>query len=734
MNKSQRAEFDQGVLKLILGGCGIAALLVFLPIACTSMVLGYYVYWLLFSRFERGIGKTVLSVGALMFGSLFVFSYGLKWAFEAFPEVFLVPLNVFFEADPWSTEALVEFYIPKFAISSALIGISIGSYLHFRGVEMESSGLFQLSSTVFHYTTLPFRYAMLFAAAFPVGLLVVGLLLFLMPLFLTEGLDKLFSDRGIDVDSFIELLFLGWLVCFSYGFLAELIFKPKYDSQITPVKKSEGSIPIGKLSNGRPLNLSWKDLNVHTHVLGQPGAGKSTLLKNFYIGSITSGSGFMMIDLKADVEVRREIGSLCSKYGRLDDLKILDFTTPERSVGYNPLLRGNASELRDRLIASFDWSEEYYKKIAEIYILRVMRALVVVRDELRKVPTLEDVYQCISDPKALLLLKDCLPENSQNRGIKSELEDFARELRKGQLRESLTGIKADLESVLRSEMGPLLTKRKAVDLFDVIKKGQIFYVLLDGQTFPVQSLRIGRMLLSDLRAASGQIVSTIEKSDRSRFLVIIDEFADLVTSKDMGRLFTGFLIRCRGSGIGVVIAHQSLGDFDDLQVAKQVVDSTNTVISFVQKDPESCETLASIAGTKETWEKTEQTSDWLVLGDMDTGRGTRIKGEEFILHPNEFKNLNIGEALYIAKKPARFGRVKVHNPAIEMLDESSIFTSKPPDGINFLDLKGRLFDGVGIQSSIEEDFKVSMGKAGPKRARRLSQEQIESQVHLDDLT
>ena len=56
MNKSQRAEFDQGVLKLILGGCGIAALLVFLPIACTSMVLGYYVYWLLFSRFERGIG------------------------------------------------------------------------------------------------------------------------------------------------------------------------------------------------------------------------------------------------------------------------------------------------------------------------------------------------------------------------------------------------------------------------------------------------------------------------------------------------------------------------------------------------------------------------------------------------------------------------------------------------------------------------------------------------------
>ncbi len=126
----------------------------------------------------------------------------------------------------------------------------------------------------------------------------------------------------------------------------------------------------------------------------------------------------------------------------------------------------------------------------------------------------------------------------------------------------------------------------------------------------------------------------------------------------MAKTFVGFLNRCRGSGIGVVIAHQSLGDFKDPTVKAQIMDSTETMFSFVQKDPETCDILASVVGTKESYEKTKQTKEW-IFGDDNTGMGTKKLVHEFIYHPNVFRNLNVGEAVYAAKKPSRFGTVQV---------------------------------------------------------------------------
>lgn len=39
--------------------------------------------------------------------------------------------------------------------------------------------------------------------------------------------------------------------------------------------------------------------------------------------------------------------------------------------------------------------------------------------------------------------------------------------------------------------------------------------------------------------------------------------------------------------------------------------------------------------------------------------GTKKLVHEFIYHPNVFRNLNVAEAIYAAKKPRRFGTVLV---------------------------------------------------------------------------
>jgi len=100
-------------------------------------------------------------------------------------------------------------------------------------------------------------------------------------------------------------------------------------------------------------------------------------------------------------------------------------------------------------------------------------------------------------------------------------------------------------------------------------------------------------------------------------------------------------------------------------VKVQVLDSTETLFSFVTKDPETAETLAAIAGTEIQMMVTEQTSE-NVLFKSKTGMGTQREVHEYLVHPNEFKMLNTGEAIYIAKKPNRYGTVKVNYIEIPM--------------------------------------------------------------------
>jgi hypothetical protein len=466
----------------------------------------------------------------------------------------------------------------------------------------------------------------------------------------------------------------------------------------------EHSTEVGVFKNGKRLRLKWRDINNHIHVLGQPGAGKSVFLRNIYAQKIATGSGLMMMDLKADIEVCGEIVALCKRFGRLEDLQIIDLSRPEISCGYNPLIRGNASELKDKLMSTIEWSEPYYKKMAERYLLNIMRALVELRDQSHLIPTLKDVHLALSTPKALITLASQLPDSGE--AIRNELIELSEELKKKESRQALTGIKTDIEVMLRSEFGTILTSPNSLDLVETMKSGKLLYILLDGQTYGETAVRFGQILLAELRSASGHIVSNLVKNKRPRFTVIIDEFSDLVSSGEMARVFTGFLNRSRGSGIGVIIAHQSLGDFDDPNTAKQVIDCTETLFSFVQKDPDTCETLSGIAGTKEHWETTEQI-EGSFLPQTATGRGTRKWVHGFLIHPNTFKTLGIGEAVYVAKKPTRFGLVRIHNllpPSVcavrEVLAEINQQRLEVSERSSMLNLR-HLIDDVAVVSDTD---------------------------------
>lgn len=453
-----------------------------------------------------------------------------------------------------------------------------------------------------------------------------------------------------------KTLIVSYFLIYFYDYIARSFQKePQTFNAISDVKNETG-IYVGRLIDPKKMDLvlSWRDVNHHIHIIGQPGSGKSVLLKSLYYCQIAMGEGLLMIDLKADYKVKEDFKTTCLSRGREKDLLIIDLSNPEKSYGYNPLLFGNASEIKDKIIGSFEWSEVHYKKISERVLQTVLSGLVWIRDNKNLIPTLEDLYFSISSVQGLNLLAEKVEDDRVKQNIYSLASEYNKDFLK-----SLEGLKTDLALLVQSEFGSIFTKNNSLNVFKAIQERKIVLVNLDGQTYGESAKRFGRLILADLRSASGAIVSNIPEHERPRFTVIVDEFSDIVSTDDMARTFVGFLNRCRGSGIGVVIAHQSLGDFKDQTVKSQIIDSTETLFSFVQKDPETCETLASIVGTKQTYEKTMQTEAGL-FGDSETGRGTKKVVHEFIYHPNIFRSLGVGQAVYIAKKPTRFGIIQAN--------------------------------------------------------------------------
>lgn len=462
------------------------------------------------------------------------------------------------------------------------------------------------------------------------------------------------------------------------------------------LRNHSGNITIGRMYKPRRmnLNLSWRDINHHIHILGQPGAGKSILLRNIYSHQVMNGSGLLMVDLKADLSVREDFKNLASLSGRDGDFIVIDLSHPESSWGYNPLQFGNATELKDKIIGAIEWSEPHYKRTSEMALLIVLRGLVWLRDHRSLMPGLKDALTALSSVQGMTALSELV----EDQDIRNDLYQLITENKKD-FSKSIEGLKAEISLLVMSEFGSIFSKPNSLNMLDAVKSKKIILVNLDGQTFSESAKKFGRMLLGDLRAASGALVTNNSIAERPQFTVIVDEFSDIIANEDMAKTFVGFLNRCRGSGMGVIIAHQSLGDFKDDTVKAQVLDSTGTLFSFVTKDPETAEALSAIAGTKLELKYTDQISE-NILFKSKTGMGTQREVHEYVIHPNEFKSLDVGEAIYIAKKPSRYGIVRVNyievptqdNAHHEVAMAENLHTEIKETITTCLDLSGRLND------------------------------------------
>jgi len=154
--------------------------------------------------------------------------------------------------------------------------------------------------------------------------------------------------------------------------------------------EAEGILFIG--NEKRTKQQVWysnSDARTHILYLGTTGSGKTEGLKSFVTSALSWGSGFVYIDGKADTDLWSSLSSLVRRFGRDDDLLVLNYMTGNSdgrspSNTLNPFSSGSASYLTQMLVSLMPEAEgdnAMWKERAVSLLSSVMPALTFKRDK-----------------------------------------------------------------------------------------------------------------------------------------------------------------------------------------------------------------------------------------------------------------------------------------------------------------------------------------------------------------
>jgi intracellular multiplication protein IcmO len=117
-------------------------------------------------------------------------------------------------------------------------------------------------------------------------------------------------------------------------------------------RQANGSFFIGWSISGQELWITPDDLRQHITIPGTTGAGKTTAILSLLTNALSQGSGFVLVDGKADRTLFGKVLALARRFGREDDVRVLNFMVAsgvKDSHTFNPFSIGNADALRELL-------------------------------------------------------------------------------------------------------------------------------------------------------------------------------------------------------------------------------------------------------------------------------------------------------------------------------------------------------------------------------------------------
>lgn len=422
------------------------------------------------------------------------------------------------------------------------------------------------------------------------------------------------------------------------------------------------AVRAGCDEKGNDVFIKTKQRGMHTQVIGTTNAGKTeSVILPWAIQDIQQGRGLLLIDGKSDRGLLDKLWAYAAQSGREKDFRLFSLSSLSESSPFNPLVGGTAEEICERLFNAFEFESGYFRNIQFDVLIQVLRIFEVAQ----VTPTFLKLYESISNPN---LLKSMLT-NKNEKALDIWLSKFLA-LSPKDREERTSGLTSQISQFAFGKTSWLFNAEKLqFTIDDALSQNLIVYFQLPVLLSPFLGKATGKLVLQSLQSA---VANRHRHGNREPkfFSVFLDDFSEYLTES-----FVSILNKSRSAQVGVVFAHQALGDIKALgdSVANSILTNANVKIFMRGNEPESAEYFSKVIGTMTTTKFTERQTKGTFITEK-TGEMSARDAEEFIIHPNEFKkSLGVGEAIMILPHDAGTKAFKIKFDRFEDLPAIPMF-------------------------------------------------------------
>ncbi len=301
----------------------------------------------------------------------------------------------------------------------------------------------------------------------------------------------------------------------------------------------------------------------HTHIIGATGVGKSTLIANMMIEDMNVGNGCALFDPHGDIV---EDILLRIPEHRRNDVIVINPSDENYSIGFNLLGANTDAEkivLSSDLVSSFKrHATAWGDNMSAVLSNAINTFLESNRDG------------------TLIELKRFLLEDSFRNEFLTTVEDpsihYYWNNEYAMVKKRIAPLLTRIDTFLRPKViRYMLAQTGGIEFKKCIEEKKIVLIKLSqGLIGEENSFLLGSIFLSKLnQVAQGR--QSLPKPQRHPYYIYLDEFQNFITPS-----ITRILSGARKYGLGLVLAHQELGQIDDPKILNSVISNPYTRICF----------------------------------------------------------------------------------------------------------------------------------------------------------
>ena len=379
----------------------------------------------------------------------------------------------------------------------------------------------------------------------------------------------------------------------------------------------------------------------HQLFVGATGSGKTTSARRVLLarGLGESNVAVLALDPKGDAGLEHDLRGIAAKTGR--PYVVFD-PYDAQTDRWNPIWAQDPGAVVARLVAPVEADANsdasHYSRVLRVHLGLVCEALASAGRWPIALPVLLRIAQRPRFARVVSLAQSRPIDPDLLARLTDHHVALGERSTQGQLDGSLRALEVVAGQAWRRVLTP--TDTGAVTLPAAMAASAIVLWKTHVEDIKEEAETITTLALADIGAAARTL------GPAAQWVLLVDEFGSVLQGR-AGARAVALMQRARSSHGQVLVSTQSISDVPSAtgneHLLGALTDNFTSFIAHRQTSPESRDWLAKLFGTREIWQSTDRT----MSGRAD-GAGSRRRAAEFIVRPDEFRQLGPGEAFVAA--------------------------------------------------------------------------------------